>query len=327
MAESVHRSRFFDFMRETGDKLSPMKDYQQLAQPSLEEAIACVQQHKIFKIDADIQNKVSLAKKERSSEDDANNLTTDESAAVQLYTMESKTEQESLFYILNSTLRLADRNELKPFLLYVKLLLGALEKLTSFNGIVYRGVHGNISSNFVTGKKLTWWGFSSCTRSLEVLSKEEFLGTIGQRTIFYIECTSGKSIQHYSYLLPHDEEIILLPGIELLVTKKKRTKHGLSIVYLREITANSHMLEYEEMPYSNKITSSPEVDFRKEAKQKKCGHKCNLWATKNCCHCSDLRSYHFNGFYEKYVDGIGFVNEATRNEYYCPTCKLEEDLS
>ncbi|CAF4868052.1 unnamed protein product, partial [Rotaria socialis] len=46
------------------------------------------------------------------------------------------------------------------------------------------------------------------------------------------------------------------------------------------------MLEYEEMPYSNKITSSPEVNFRKEAKQKKCGHKCNLWATKNCCHCS-----------------------------------------
>ncbi|CAF1261042.1 unnamed protein product [Rotaria magnacalcarata] len=288
MVESFHRSRFFDFMRETGDKLSPMKDYQQLAQPSLEEAIACVQQHKTFKIDADIQNKVSLAKKERSNEDGANDLTTDESAAIQLYTMESKTEQESLFYILNSTLRLADRNELKPFLLYVKLLLGALEKIPSFNGIVYRGIPGNISSNFVKGKKITWWGFSSCTRSLEVLSKEEFLGTIGQRTIFYIECTSGKSIQHYSYLSPDDEEILLLPGIELLVTNKKRTKHGLSIVYLQEITAHSHTLDYEEMLDSNKIEPPREVDFRKKAKQKRCGHNCNLWSTKNCCNCSGL---------------------------------------
>src|SRR5689334_9406585 len=99
---SPGRSRFFDLMHETGDKLSPIKGYQQLVQPSLEEAIVHIQQHRTFNIDTLIQNKVSLAKKERLEEIDINNLTADESAAIQLYTMESKIEQESLFYVMNS---------------------------------------------------------------------------------------------------------------------------------------------------------------------------------------------------------------------------------
>ncbi|CAF3768460.1 unnamed protein product [Rotaria sp. Silwood1] len=139
------RSRFFDLMHETGDNLSLIKGYQQLTQPLLEEAIIHIQQHKAFNIDAHIQNKVSLAKKVRSEGNDINNLTVDESAAIQLYTMESKTERESLFYVLNSTLRLADRSELKPILLYLRLLIGALEKLPSFNGLIYRGVNGDVN--------------------------------------------------------------------------------------------------------------------------------------------------------------------------------------
>ena len=267
-------SRFFDLMHENGDRLSPIKWYQQRTQSSLEKVIVHAQQHKAFNIDARIQNKVSLAKKEHSEEDDINNLTVDESAAIQVYTMESKTEHESLFYVLNSTLRLADRSELIPLLPYFILLIGALEKLPSFRGLVYRGVNGNISSIYEKGKKLTWWGFSSCTRSLEVLSKEEFLGKSGQRTLFYIECISGKSIENYSYYSPDDEEVLLLPGTEFLVTDKKRANRSVIIVHLREILT--------------KNLTSEEVDFREEAKEKICGHDCNQWATRQCCNCSGL---------------------------------------
>jgi hypothetical protein len=275
-------------MHETGDKLSLIQGYHQLVQSSLEEAIIHIQQQKAFNIDADVQNKVSLARNECSKEEDINNLTVDESAAIQLYTMESKAEQESLFYILNSTLRLADRTKLKPILPYLRLLIGALEKLPSFSGLVYRGVHGNISSNFVKDKKLTWWGFSSCTRSLEVLSKEEFLGKSGQRTLFYIECISGKSIQNYSYSSSDDEEVLLLPGTEFLVTGKKRRGHGLTIVHLREIQANSPTPRDTETAWVNKMLPPEEVDFREETKEKICGHDCNLWATRKCCNCSGL---------------------------------------
>ncbi|CAF1191105.1 unnamed protein product [Rotaria sp. Silwood1] len=282
------RSRFFDLMHETGDNLSLVKGYQQLTQPLLEEAIIHIQQHKAFNIDAHIQNKVSLAKKVRSEGNDINNLTVDESAAIQLYTMESKTERESLFYVLNSTLRLADRSELKPILLYLRLLIGALEKLPSFNGLIYRGVNGNISSNFVKGKKLTWWGFSSCTRLLDVLSKEEFLGKSTQRTLFYIECINGKLIQNYSYSSPADEEVLLLPGTEFLITGKKRANRGVTIVHLREIPARSRTLDDIETVDVNEMTPPEEVDFRIEAKEKICGHDCNLWATIRCCNCSGL---------------------------------------
>ncbi|CAF1381067.1 unnamed protein product [Rotaria sordida] len=287
---SPGRSRFFDLMHETGDKLSLIKGYQQLVQPLLEEAIVHIQQHKAFKIDAHIQNKVCLSKKECSEEIDVNNLTIDERAAIKLYTMESKTEQESLFYVVNSTLRLADRSELKPILLYLRLLIEALEKLPSLNGLVYRGVNGNISSNFVKGKKLTWWGFSSCTRSLEMLSKEEFLGNNGQRTLFYIKCINGKLIQNYSYSSPDDEEVLLLPGTEFLVTGKKRANRDLTIVHLREIPARSPTADDIETVAISVAEMAPpeEVDYRDEAKEKICGHYCNLWATKQCCNCSGL---------------------------------------
>lgn len=287
---SDRRARFFDLMHETGDKLTLFTGYQQLEPPTLEEAIAYLQQHqKIFKIDTQIQSKVSLAKSERSKEkNDINNLTVDERAAIQLYTMESDIENESLFYIVNSTLRLADRSALKPIMLYLKLFIGALEKLPSFYGFVYRGVSGNISSGFVKGKRITWWGFSSCTRSLEVLSKDEFLDKDSQRTLFYIECMNGKSIKDYSSGSADDEEVLLLPGIEFLVTRKKRFNRDLHIVYLKEVLPNS--ITASNIKIINNIEISPpqEVDFRNEIKEKICGHGCNLWKTTRCCHCSGL---------------------------------------
>ncbi|CAF4172072.1 unnamed protein product, partial [Rotaria sordida] len=318
---STGRARFFDLMHETGDKLSSFKNYQRLEEPLLEEAIIQIQQHRAFNLNADIQNKVSLAKEECSKEMDVNNLTVDERAAIRLYTIESKIEKESLFYIVNSTLRLPDRSELKPILLYLRLFIAALEKLPSFYGLVYRGVNGNISSNFVKGKKLTWWGFSSCTRSLKVLNKDEFLGENGQRTLFYIECMNGKLIENYSSSSSDDEEVLLLPGTEFLVTGKKRANRLLTIIHLKEIPVSRPAAdEIKIISVSvNEMTSPEEVDFRDEAKEKICGHYCNLWATRQCCKCSDRRPYQFHGFYEKYVDGIGFVQEALRNEYYCPT--------
>jgi hypothetical protein len=149
-------------------------------------------------------------------------------------------------------------------------------------------MNGNISSNFVKDKKLTWWGFSSCTRSLEVLSKEEFLGKSGQRTLFYIECINGKSIQNYSYSSSDDEEILLLPGTEFLVTGKKRRGHGLTIVHLREILAKSATPYEIETVCADEMQPPEEVDFREETKEKICRHDCNLWATKKCCNCSGL---------------------------------------
>eukprot|EP00741_Cyanophora_paradoxa_P015557 tig00020902_g15017.t1 len=46
---------------------------------------------------------------------------------------------------------------------------------------------------------------------------------------------------------------------------------------------------------------------------------CQLTSSPVCCICADLRSY--APAYEKYVDGVGFVQTASRSEFYCGACR------
>eukprot|EP00741_Cyanophora_paradoxa_P023782 tig00021621_g22971.t1 len=50
-----------------------------------------------------------------------------------------------------------------------------------------------------------------------------------------------------------------------------------------------------------------------------CRHPCALTSIDTCCVCADLRKY--AATYEKYVDGVGFVETASRSEFYCPPCR------
>ncbi len=69
----------------------------------------------------------------------ANGLSVDESASIALYTMEWEPYTESLYYILNDSLRTEDRQILKPWFLYLKLLFTTLSRLPSISLNVYHG--------------------------------------------------------------------------------------------------------------------------------------------------------------------------------------------
>ena len=57
---------------------------------------------------------------------------------------------------------------------------------------------------------------------------------------------------------------------------------------------------------------------------KSCGHECQLSnAVPNCCWCSDGREIS-NG-YENYVDGVGWQNQASRDQFYCMECVGKND--
>jgi hypothetical protein len=56
-------------------------------------------------------------------------LTQDESASIHLYTMEWKKSENSLYAVLNQTLRMADRKKLQPWFRYLKLFLTAFFQL------------------------------------------------------------------------------------------------------------------------------------------------------------------------------------------------------
>ncbi|CAF4021445.1 unnamed protein product [Rotaria sp. Silwood1] len=162
-------------------------------------------------------------------------LTQDESASIHLYTMQFD-GGPSLFYVLNRTLRAENRQDIQPWFSFLKLFLTALYKLPSRAQTVWRGVRDvDLSSKYPKGKRLAWWGVSSCTTNVEVLKNKQFLGDTDTRTIFSIECQNGKAISRHSYFQNTEEEVILMPGSYFEVIGQLNPAAGLHIIQLKEI--------------------------------------------------------------------------------------------
>eukprot|EP00802_Teleaulax_amphioxeia_P004315 Tamp_04319.p1 GENE.Tamp_04319~~Tamp_04319.p1 ORF type:complete len:487 (-),score=82.07 Tamp_04319:1703-3163(-) len=121
-------------------------------------------------------------------------LDADEAGALTLYTLESE-----LYSRLNTLLRKRDRQLLKSFSPYLKLMLDARRKLPRFAGVVWRGVKGiNLADRYPKGKEFFWWAFSSATKELSSLQNPMFLGTSGVRTVFNIQVKRGVDCFHLS---------------------------------------------------------------------------------------------------------------------------------
>ena len=99
---------------------------------------------------------------------------------------------------------------------------------------VFRGVKRDLRNQYPRGSIITWWGFSSCTTSLEVLNDDRFLGSNGTRTLFNIECHSAKSIKSFSFYA-NEEEMLLPPGRQFEVSGCLDQGHGLHIIHMKEI--------------------------------------------------------------------------------------------
>ena len=196
-----------------------------------------------------MQHYAHIAKQNTKNPSDG--LSQDESASIKLYTMEWKPNHESLYVVLNTSLRSSNRDKLKPWFLYLKLILTALARLPSKHQFVCRGVKLDLSSRFATGNTIVWWGFSSCTVLIEVLQQEEFLGKTGARTMFNIECYSGKDIHKHSYY-PNEDEILLLPGTQFKLVGCLDQGYNLHTIQLKEIHSSAHNLyPISIFPHSN----------------------------------------------------------------------------
>ncbi|CAF5057067.1 unnamed protein product, partial [Rotaria sp. Silwood1] len=85
-----------------------------------------------------------------------------------------------------------------------------------------------------TSKMFVWWGFSSCTSSIDVLQSELFLGKTGTRTMFTIDCLNGKDIRQHSYF-ETENEVLILAATQFQVVASLDQANGLHIVQLKEI--------------------------------------------------------------------------------------------
>jgi hypothetical protein len=226
----ITKSRFSDLCDEPVDHLlSPIKGYQDEPLLPLIETIK-----PISSFFNEIEDNVFVALHNcRNPGDDLNQQ---ESASIHLYTMQFQ-GGPSLYLLLNQALRAENRQELKPWFLFLKLFLTALHKLPSESRTILRGVKNvDLSSKYKTGTKFAWWGVSSCTTHLEVLESNEFLGTTGERTLFSIECVNGKSIVNHSYFKNKEKEIILMPGSYFEVIGKLNPSPQLHIIQLKQIS-------------------------------------------------------------------------------------------
>ncbi|CAF0902732.1 unnamed protein product [Adineta steineri] len=160
---------------------------------------------------ANLPHFIKIAKQycRRSSE---HGLTHDESASIYIYTMEWG--EQSLYCVLNQTLRNENRHLLKVWFPYMKLFDTALNKLPTIKEIVWRGVAADIGKNFHENDKITWWSINSCSSKLNVI--KGFLENQKNSTIFLIEALNGKKVSGYTELESEDE-IILKMGTKFHV--------------------------------------------------------------------------------------------------------------
>lgn len=222
---SRHWQRLGDVIDEPRRMLPPIEGYQDKPLVPLEVAVEPLIKHV-----PNVKEQALYAKKrfEKSSE---HGLTIDESASIWLYTMEAKIKQESLYYILNAKLRSEDRSILKDWFLYLKLIITGLVKIPSINQKVLRGVSLNLSKQFQVGESIIWWGFSSTTTSMGVV--EKFCGKAPEKTIFEIDCYSGKDIGFYSRF-PAENEILLIAATQFEIVSNITGANGRTVIRLKE---------------------------------------------------------------------------------------------
>jgi hypothetical protein len=142
----------------------------------------------------DIETNVYIIKQKLTA-DNIDALTLDELAAIHLYIWEESPPRKCKSYLLNGTIRRGFPKELQLQQPYLKLLLTALSKLPSTGHYytIYRGIRScNLSDEYKDDGIYTWWTFGSCLRSLDQMKLPSFLGKLGLRTIFKIDCYSGK---------------------------------------------------------------------------------------------------------------------------------------
>ena len=230
--------RFSDVDGEPCTMLTPIEGFSNSPLVSLEEAV-----EPLISIIHDVKARVIIAKEGATNPSD--DLSSDESASIALYTMEWEPYTASLYYILNSALRNEDRQQLKPWFLYLKLILTALSRLPSIRIDIYRSLKLDIHiahEKYQEGRDIIWWGFSSCTTNKNISQKKHYLTPSGIRVLFIIECFKGKYIGPHSFN-KNDQEVLLLPATQFRVVRCDYRRDDVHKIYMKEVEPQSVLLE------------------------------------------------------------------------------------
>ena len=144
--ESEMLVRMSDFTSEPKRMLPPIKGYEKQPLVSLEQAIK-----PLLTIVPDVEEMVWTVK--QNCQHPPNNLSSDESASIMLYTLEWMPREQSLYFILKKTLRSQNRGDLLSWFLFLRLFMFSLSKLPSTtHRMIYRGIRMDVSEDYPKGK-------------------------------------------------------------------------------------------------------------------------------------------------------------------------------
>ncbi|CAF1607026.1 unnamed protein product [Rotaria magnacalcarata] len=304
--------RISDIVKEPIQTLIPIDDLQDVPLVPLEIAVEHLAPF-LPKIES-----YACTAKQRSKNPPSHGMTIDESAAIMLYTMGWKPTEKCLYVVLNATLRSEDRSKLKHWLLYLKLFLTALSKIPSEHRHVFRGIKADLH--------------------------EYYPSISGTRTIFDIECDSGKDISQYSYF-PQEKEVIIVIATQFTVTGCLNEGNGLFTIQLKETKPSHHLLKpvthfsEPKKTYPNKnddrrIRSAQYHLKYSAAVEHDLGHSNELESTELCrdggrCKNMDpdhLKAYRHVPLCRYHLECVDFIRgsaEHCRDYRHCkPTCRF-----
>lgn len=228
------------------DYFIPIEGYEEMPLVSLEIAV-----EPLMSLLPSIQTYVRLAK--QKCENPADGLTPDESASIMLCAMRWQPLDQCLSVALTTALCSNDRQKLKRWFLYLKLLMTALNRLPSVHRTVFRGIKADVTQFYPKNKTIAWYDFALCTDSIDTLKSEEHLGFKGPRTILSINCDSCKDIS--KHLFYPTKGIMLLPaGTEFQVIQNFKQALNVNLIELKEVqspftqlSSISSLVEYSQV--------------------------------------------------------------------------------
>lgn len=135
--------------------------------------------------------------------------------AIMLYT------SNAIYAALNRALREENRNNVKKYFNYLRLLLEALNSLPQKTVTLYRGIPVDLHDQYKVGSTQTWWNVSSCTSDVKV-AKNFMQGCGGHCTLLTVKAKTATDISALSFYA-NEKESLLAPGTQLKVESCKRS--------------------------------------------------------------------------------------------------------
>jgi len=146
--------------------------------------------------------------------------------AIMLYT------SNAIYKQLNAALRSEDRNKIKKYKPYLRLLFEALNRLPQQKRTLWRGIGVDLYDQYAKGSTITWWGVSSCTSDMQV-AKNFMKGCGSSCTLLTVKTKTAADISAITFY-GNEKESLLAPGTQLKVVDATR-KGKVSEITLEEV--------------------------------------------------------------------------------------------